>query len=287
MKLERLKLARLQLIVAAILFSTGGAAIKATALSSWQVASFRSGIAALTLLLLPAARRGYSLPAFGVGLSYAATMILYVLANKLTTAANTTFLQATAPLYLLLLAPLLLHEANRRRDIGFMALIAVGLSLFFIGGEASSSSAPDPELGNLLGAACGLFWGLTMLGLRGLSRKQDAPNLAPVVIGNLVAFAVCLPMALPVEGATGADITWLIYLGAVQIGLAYILITAGIRHVPVLEASLLLMIEPTFNPIWAWVLHAELPSNWALLGGFLVLGATLAKSWTDAPTRAS
>ena len=43
--------ARLQLLGAALLFSTGGAAIKAAAFTGWQIASFRSGFAALTLLL--------------------------------------------------------------------------------------------------------------------------------------------------------------------------------------------------------------------------------------------
>jgi drug/metabolite transporter (DMT)-like permease len=284
-----LGIARLQLIGAAALFSTGGAVVKASALSGWQVAGFRSGIAALTLVaLMPSARRGYSLAAFGVGVSYAGTMVLYVLANRLTTAANAIFLQGTAPFYILLLAPLLLHERNRRRDLGFMALIAVGLALFFVGGEAPSSSAPDPGLGNLLGAACGLCWGITMLGLRALARREGKTNLAPVVLGNLIAFAACLPMALPVaaEAVTGTEVGLLIYLGAVQIGLAYVLVTAGLRHLPVLEASLLLMIEPTFNPIWAWMLHGEVPGSWALLGGALVLGATLWKSLIDAPRRA-
>src|SRR5690606_18143001 len=98
--------ARLLLLAAATLFSTGGAAIKATSLTAWQVASFRSAIAALTLLvLLAGARRRPSAPALGVGAIYAATMILFVLANKLTTAANAIFLQDTAPLYVLLASP--------------------------------------------------------------------------------------------------------------------------------------------------------------------------------------
>lgn len=277
-------IARLQLVIAAALFSTGGAAVKATAMGAWQVASFRSGIAALTLLaLLPAARRGYSLRALGVGFAFAGTMVLFVLANKMTTAANAIFLQGTAPLYILLLAPLLLREPNKRRDLWFMALIAAGLALFFIGGEAPSDSAPDPGLGNLLGAACGVCWGATMLGLRGLSRREGRTNLAPVVLGNTIACLVCLPMALPVaEGmATTPDILLLIYLGAVQIGLAYVLVTAGIKYVPALEASLLLMIEPTFNPVWAWMIHGEVPGTWALVGGTLVLGATLGKSLVD------
>ncbi|HET7603618.1 MAG TPA: EamA family transporter, partial [Gemmatimonadales bacterium] len=106
--------ARLQLVLAAALFSTGGAAIKAASLTGYQVASFRSGIAALTLfLLLPQARRGYTWRSMAVGVTYAATLLLFVLANKLTTSANTIYLQSTAPLYILLLAPLLLKEPIR------------------------------------------------------------------------------------------------------------------------------------------------------------------------------
>src|ERR1700679_866641 len=80
---------RLYLLSAALLFSTGGAAIKACSLSSWQVAGFRSGIAAAVLnAALPGARRGWTWRTLVTGMAYAATMILFVLANKSTTSAN-------------------------------------------------------------------------------------------------------------------------------------------------------------------------------------------------------
>src|SRR2546425_10171933 len=111
---------RIEILAAAALFSTGGAAIKACSWSGWQVASFRSGIAALAVLvMLPAARRLPSGRALAVGAAYATTMILFVRANKLTSAADAIFLQSTAPLYVLLLAPLLLRERARPRDLGF------------------------------------------------------------------------------------------------------------------------------------------------------------------------
>src|SRR5258706_12178150 len=109
--------ARLAILAAAILFSTGGAAIKATQLTGWQVASFRSAVAAIAvLLMLREARRGFSRLAALVAAGYAATMVLFVLANKLTTAASTIFLQSTAPIYLVLLGPWILNEPVRRRD---------------------------------------------------------------------------------------------------------------------------------------------------------------------------
>jgi drug/metabolite transporter (DMT)-like permease len=120
------------LLAAAALFSTGGAAIKATTLTGWQVASFRSGIAGIAvMLMIPAARRGWSGRSLLVGAAYAATMILFVQANKLTTAASSIFLQSTAPIYLVLLGPWLLGEHNRRRDFLLMGAMSVGLALCF------------------------------------------------------------------------------------------------------------------------------------------------------------
>ena len=95
--------ARLQVVGAAVLFSTGGAAIKATGFEGIQggleVASLRSGVAAgAVALVLPAARRGWTLRTWAVGAAYAMTVVLFVLANKETTSANAIFLQSTAPL---------------------------------------------------------------------------------------------------------------------------------------------------------------------------------------------
>jgi DME family drug/metabolite transporter len=276
---------RLQLLGAALLFSTGGAAIKATTLTSWQVAGFRSAIAAAAVfLLVPAARRGWTWHVLPVGVAYASTLVLFVTANKLTTSANAIFLQSTAPLYMLIFGPLLLREAVSRRDLAFMAPVALGLGLFFVGSEAPSGTARDPALGNVLAAASGVAWALTLVGLRWLGNRRggEGSALPTVVAGNLIAFLACLPAALPVVGAGPADWAAVGYLGVFQIGAAYLLLTAGIRHVPALEASVLLMLEPALNPVWAWLVHGERPGSWSIAGGVLILGATLLRTASDA-----
>jgi drug/metabolite transporter, DME family len=274
--------ARLQLIAAAILFSTGGAAIKSADFTGWQIAGFRSGVAVLALLLMtPAARIGWSGASVLVGLAYAGCLTLFVLANRLTTAANTIFLQSTAPLYLLVLAPWLLKEPVRRKDIGFMLAVGLGLMLFFVGVQMPAATAPDPVQGNLLALASGFCWALAVCGLRWLSLGGKGSPLAAVVSGNLTAFLISLPFALPVGTHALGDWGIIVYLGVFQIALAYVFVTRAINHIPALEASLLLLIEPVLNPIWAWVIHGEVPGLWALLGGAVILGATTAKSWAE------
>jgi len=279
--MSQARFSRLQVLGAAALFSTGGAAIKAVSLSAWQVTGFRSGLAALVLLLaLPGRREWWRPRCLFVGLAYAATLTLYVTANKLTTAANTIFLQSTAPLYLLLLGPWLLGERNRRRDLVFAATIAVGLGLFFVGVEPPQRTAPDPVSGNVVGAVCGLLWALTMLGLRWLARDdaREGGNRVggAVIAGNLIAFCAAAPMAFPLR-AGPVDVAVLVYLGVFQIGLAYVWLTRAVREIPALEASLLLLLEPVLNAVWAWWIHGERPGSWSLAGCAVILGATLAQ----------
>jgi drug/metabolite transporter, DME family len=277
--------ARLQLAAAAVLFSTGGAAVKAADFGAWQIASFRSGVAALVLLALTAeARRGWSPRALIVGVAYAACLTLFVLANRLTTSANTIFLQSTAPLYLALLAPWLLREPTRRRDVGFMAVMGLGLVLFFIGAEPPVATAPDPTRGNLLALGSGVFWALTVCGLRWMSAGGGARGSAEAAVtsGNLTAFLVGLPLALPIGGHSIADWGIVAYLGAFQIALAYVFVTRALAVMPALEASFILLIEPVLNPIWSWIAHGEQPGPWALLGGAVILGTTTFKAWSDA-----
>jgi DME family drug/metabolite transporter len=275
---------RLLLVGAAALFSTGGAAIKATALTPWQVASFRSAVASVVLLsALPEARRGWRWSIVPVAAAYATTMLLFVLANRLTTAADTIFLQSTAPLYLLLLAPLLLRERIRAGDVLYMLAVLGGIGLFFLGSEQAMVSAPDPRRGNVLALASGLTYALMLAGLRWLSRRgHGASGLAASALGNVMASVLVLPLALPVRCVHAADLGVILYLGVIQVGLAYVLLTRGIRHVPGVEATTLLMIEPALSPLWAWLIQGERPGGWALAGGATILGATLANTWRHA-----
>ncbi len=284
--MDAVTLARLQLLAAALLFSTGGAGIKLCAFSSWQVAGLRSAAAGVVLLAaMRGSARRWSWRALPVGVAYAATMILFVSGNKLTTAANTIFLQSTAPLYVLLLGPRLLGESVRRRDLPFMAALACGLALFFVGVDPSLASAPDPLRGNAIAALSGTTWALTVLGLRWASRGAGGDASAALVIGNALTVLACLPGALPL--AAGTPVDWLIiaYLGVFQVGLAYVCLTAGVRRVQAAEASMLLLLEPVLNPVWAWAVHGEFPGAWALVGGAVIVLSTAAKTWIDAGAR--
>jgi len=275
---------RLQVLVAAVLFSTGGAAIKAEAFSGVQVSALRSGIAAAILLVYLRRRLVLSTSLWATAAVYAATLTLFVLATKLTTAANAIFLQSTAPLYVLLLGPVLLRERFQARDVAYLAAVAAGLILCVIGQPPQTTTAPDPARGNTLAVSCGVAWAFTLVGLRYVQRDQSGRSvgLSAVAIGNLIASAAAWPFAWPLPAAGAAEWATIVYLGVCQIALAYLFLTSAIRVLPALEVSLLLLIEPVLNPVWTWMIRDEQPGISTIAGGALVIAATGVKVVYDA-----
>lgn len=272
---------RAAIVLAALLFSTGGAAIKGSDLGAWGISAGRSAIAAAVILaILPESRMLGSPRTWLAGAAYAATLVTFAFATKLTTAAAAIWLQATGPLYLLLLAPRLLGERVRPRDVALGLVLLAAMLVLFLDARrgATTTLAPRPVPGNVLGAVSGFSFALTVLALRHRAQHGRASSLPVVVAGNLIASAVTLPPAVAssVHGAvpTAADIAVILYLGFIQVGLAYWLLDWGIRRVPAFEASALLLVEPATNPLWTWLATGERPSWLATCGGAVIVTAT-------------
>lgn len=276
-------LARLQIIAAAILFSTGGAAVKGTSFEGFSgglaVAALRSAIAAAALaLLVPATRRNWSWRTLVVGVAFALTVVAFVAANKLTTSANTIFIQSIAPLWIAIGSPILLKERVPVRDLALMGTLVAALSLFFIDAPDPIRTAPQPMLGNLLALASSVGWAATIMGLRwlGKSHGSDAASAATLA-GNIIAFLACIPFATgTIQTATRTDWLLVTYLGLVQIAFAYMLLTRGVRHVAAVQVSLLLLVEPALNPLWSLWFHGERIGPLTLVGGIVILAVTTA-----------
>jgi len=287
--------ARLLVVAAALLFSTGGTAIKLVTLTSWQIACLRSVVAAVVLwLCFPAWRPRLDARTLVVASGYATTLVLFVTANTLTTAAHAIFLQSTAPLYVLVLGPRLLGEPLRRADLVLVVGIGLGLALILAAAQQPLDTAPDPSTGNWIAAVSGVAWAATLMGLRWLSASADPRNASSdprnassdarsasdvtgsaVILGNLVAVAVCAPWMFPLRDVSATDLGVLVFLGVVQIGLAYLCLVRGMAQLRAIESSLLLSAEPVLSALLAWAVHGESPAPLAVVG-FVLIGAALA-----------
>jgi DME family drug/metabolite transporter len=273
-------------VIAVFLWSTGGLFIKLTTLDAYQVTFFRSLLAAVTVVIATR-KRGLRIGYFGLACSviYAILLFLFVWATKHTTAANAIFLQYTAPIYILVLGPFVIGEKFHLRDLATVAFCIAGMSLFFVGKLEISDYQ-----GNLAALGSGIFLGLYIMLLRH-PRASGLPTSAAaiggsevsipkpinpvitVIYGNLILAVLTLPAGIPaIPQLAAKDILAVSFLGIVQIGIAYILFIKGVSGgTRPLDASIIGFIEPLLNPVWVFLFIGERPSNWAVLGGAIII----------------
>lgn len=255
------------LVVTAILWSTSGVLIK---IMDWQplaILAGRSLFASVVFLIylrrVPMRFNRWQLLAAGM---FILTQFLFITSTKLTTAANSIFLQYTAPIYVMLLAYWWLGEKPSRTDWFAMLVIFLGLTLFF--GDQLST---EGFYGNLLAILSGVTSAVMMVAFRAQKNGDPAES-------NLIAFLVTAAFGLPfVLKETWTVNSWLIlaFLGIVQIGFAFIFFSKGIKHIPALEANLIGTLEPVLNPIWVFLFYGESMGKFALFGGLVVLGGVI------------
>ncbi|MDR3166507.1 MAG: DMT family transporter [Treponema sp.] len=262
----------------AILWSTSGLFIK---LINWHpllIAGGRSFFAALFLLtirfLFPPKKGGIGSQTLYVilgGTMYAATMICFVWANKLTTSANAILLQYSAPIWAAILGWLFVKEKPHWEHWFALVLVIGGLLLFFREGLGGGSF-----WGNCLAVLSGIFFGAHSVVLR--LQKEGNP-MDSMITAHIICAVVAIPFVFTAFPAvTGKNMIAILFMGFIQIGLASFLFSYGIKRINAIQAMLTAMIEPVLNPLWVLVVTGEKPSPSALLGGIIIVSAVLISS---------
>jgi drug/metabolite transporter (DMT)-like permease len=267
------------IIIAALLWSTGGLFIKEVSLDAWSISLWRSLFGCLTIFAIYRFNRkrieaGRTEPWFTPQLwitsfFFALLLVLFVIATKLTTSANAIFLQYTAPIYVLFAEPILSHTKLKPRDLAMVFISTCAMALFFLG-EFDVRSL----WGNVAALTSGVAFATFALLLKH-KHASEALRWRAVIVGHgMIVLAMTL---LAIVGITNpmfksaSDFSMLVFLGMVQIGIAYTFFTFGIGHVRAIDATLICMIEPVLNPIWVYIGMGEKPTPWAILGGGIIL----------------
>lgn len=255
------------LVITAVLWSTSGLFVK---ILDWQPLAILAGrslfAAVVFLIYLKRLPTRFGLWQLLAALMFILTQFLFITSTKMTTAANSIFLQYTGPIYVVLLAYWLLGEKPSRTDYISMFVIFLGLTLFF-----ADRLSPEGFYGNLLAILSGMTGAVMMVSFR--AQKDGNPAES-----NLIAFLVTATCGFPfILKETWTASSWLIlaFLGIFQIGFAFIFFTKGIKHIPALEANLIGTLEPVLNPIWVFLFYGESMGRFALVGGLVVLGGVV------------
>ncbi|MGC9320719.1 MAG: DMT family transporter [Kosmotogaceae bacterium] len=253
------------LILTGLLWSTGGLLIKNVDSNPLAISGIRSMIASMVILVaLGRPKFTWSLPQIASALSYSATVILFVSANKMTTAANAILLQSTAPIYVALLSAWVLKEKAMLLDWITIVTVFGGMALFFF--ESLDSRGMT---GNILAVASGVTFALFNIFMR---LQKDGSPMESVLLGNTLTAAIGVPF---IVGSLPSPSGWisLFILGVAQLGLSYVFYSEAIKHSTALEAILILMIEPILSPVWVFLFMGEIPGKLPMIGGAVVIGA--------------
>jgi DME family drug/metabolite transporter len=275
------------IFIGALLWSTGGLFIKEVTLNAWGVSFWRSSFAAITLYIIYRiqGKRNTSEPATNpiwispfvilAALCYALLLVLFVLATKLTTSANAIFLQYTAPLYVLFAEPIIARSRLKRGDLITVIVSTAAMALFFIGKFETRSI-----WGNVAALASGVAFAAYAILLKH-ERATDANRWQIIIMGHTmiaVSMGIVAILGFTVLSPTPQDLIDLLYLGIVQIGIAYAFFTYGISHIRAIDATLISMIEPVLNPIWVYLGIGERPTNYAIVGGLIILSVSIIRT---------
>lgn len=258
------------IVLAAILWSTGGVFVKLLPQNAYTILSYRSILAGSVFLLffgkklLKMNGRAWLNAAF-----YCLLVLSFVVATKLTTAANAILLQYTGTIYVLLAEPYFFKLKMERVNIVTIIVCAIGM-VILVSGDLSSGDM----LGNLIALGSGILFAALFIGQRLNAPEYQAGS---IFWGNIMMGLIGLPFLLQSPLPTLPEAGMLAFLGIFQLGLGYLLFTYGLKRVLAIEGALLAMLEPILNPVWVLIFYGEKPSLAAFFGGIIIIFALAAR----------
>lgn len=252
--------------VAAVLYSLGGLCIKL--IPDWSGLALnagRNGIALVVYVIFFAATRHrprFNRWIFLGACCVCATNVLFAVANKMTTAANSIVLEYTAPIFVILLSAIFLRSRPDRLDLAACAVVFLGVLCFFL--ESLGG-------GHLSGDLLALLSGVTYGGVFMLNEVPNGDPISSVFWSAMMSTLIGLPQMVQQPRLEGTALVSMLVLGVFQVGLAFVFLTVGLKTTPSITASLVTGIEPVLNPVLVAVFYHEYMGVFSVIGACIVI----------------
>ena len=260
------------LFFTALLWSTGGLGFRLLSIQNGlAISGYRSFFAAIFFI---AAYK--SLPKFentrwfkaGI-VAHSGATTFFVIANTLTTAANAVVLQYTAPIFVCLYLFFITKKKLPWRDIIAVGLIFSGICVFLLD-SLTLQASPAMTFGNIMAVFAGASFGMQAVVLRQTSAPKNV-----FIFGCALNMIIALPFILQYPIESLFDLGILIYLGTIQVGLAYLLLSFAVPRVTPLELILIPAVEPILNPLWVFIFDGQAPSLLSAFGGVVIISTII------------
>ena len=260
----------LYVFLASVCFSTGGLFIKLIPWSALAINGARNLIGASVIgvyLLLTRTKIVFNRRVLVGALSMMGVTTLFVISNKLTTAANAIVLQFTAPVFVILFMAVIYKQKPGKADMITCCAVLSGVVLFFIDGI---------QAGTLLGNLTAILSGICYAGVFMMNTGKGADAISSCFIGQMAAGLIFTPLCFQETDFTAPTMAAVLALGLIQVGGAYLLFSIGIRHTPPVTASLITGLEPIMNPLLVAAFYGESVSPLSVVGSVIVVVSIVA-----------
>ena len=266
------------MFMSAVLFSIGGLCVKMIPWSAVSINGARSFISVL-ILLTYAKVSGHKLRLNGLIFAGAIctfiTNLFFSMATKMTTAANAIVLEFTMPVFIILFSWLIFRQKPAKLDAATCVLVFAGIICFFVDGLSA---------GSLWGNIVGLISGMTYAGMFMINGSEKGDALSAVILGQSISFLVGIPYYFKETDFTFTPIMYILLLGVLQTGIAYIFFCNGIKRTGPVAAALVSGIEPILNPVWVALISGEMISTVSVIGAVIVIAAVVSYNVLKAKT---
>ena len=266
-------------ILAMLIFGTNGYLVAHLSLQGSQIVLVRTLVGGLLLTAIVLLRGGFDREAvraewrdllFGgvaLGLNWVALFTAYRLLNV----SLATLIYYAGPMLVLLFSPLLFRESLTPQKIAAVAIVAAGL--FCITGSITSAGM---SLTGLLAAVLSALFYASLIIFNKRIVKTGGMQTAALELD--VAFVVVLIYVLLTAGIPRplkADIPYLLVLGLVNTGIAYMLYFTGLQKLPGQSVALISYVDPVSALVFSALLLRETMTPLQVLGAVLIIGGAL------------
>ena len=261
------------MVAASICWSLGGVLIHVMPWNAMSIIGLRALLAALVFVVF---QKGVKIRLTKgnviAGICLSLTTILFVFANQLTTAAAAILLQFTSPVWVLIIRFIFYKKRPKLGEIIAVSIALMGMALFF---------ADELNAGNALGNFIAILSGLSFAGVIMGNKRSDTVPGQSILLGFTINAVIFTPFIFFDPGVSFMILSWsdalpwilITIMGTVQVGLAYVFFSLGIRRTSALLAILTTALEPILNPVWVAIATPERPGRFALIGGIVIISS--------------
>ena len=258
-------------LLAAVLWSTGGLLIRLISADELTVILWRSVSAAVALsIYLVVAHRTElfkRIASLGwVGLAVASCFLLdaslSVFAFRQTSVANVMVIFSTAPFVAGFIAWLWHRERVTVQTAIAMLVCIVGVVVM-----VSDSLGSRSFSGDLLAMLVVIVFSFAIVTIR---RHPHLDLIAVVWLSAVMTAVVFVPFATPF-GHTSVDYALMAVFGVFEYAAAMIAFTVGARYLPAAQSMLIGLLETVLGPLWVWLVISETPTRATLIGGGVII----------------